>query len=61
MHIKAGCSWLLDIQRRFLRSTLSLPFLLSAVQENTVIYPGTQVTELIKITTRQDVLRPGME
>lgn len=34
---------------------------LPAGQENMVIYPGTQVTELIKITTRQDVLRPGME
>jgi len=39
--------------------TAALP--LPAVQENMVIYPGTQVTELIKITTRQDVLRPGME
>lgn len=33
--------------------------LLLVVPVNIVIYPGTQVTELIKITTRQDVLKPG--
>lgn len=34
-------------------------FMLLDVQVNIVIYPGTQVTGLIKITARQDVLKPG--
>lgn len=41
---------------------LTVPcFALITAQRNTVIYPGKQVTELIKITTGQDVLRPGTE
>lgn len=41
---------------------LMVPFFaLITAQRNTVIYPGKQVTELIKITTGQDVLRPGTE
>lgn len=34
---------------------------LITAQRDSVIYPGKQVTELIKITTGQDVLRPGTE
>ena len=62
MHVEAIFSYCLTFRgASAILHTVTAALPLPAVQENMVIYPGTQVTELIKITTRQDVLRPGVE